>query len=81
MIVHESDVRCIITVTKGVLVVHDTPFRCQMYYYCNQRSVTVVHDSDVRCIITVIKGVLTSVHESDVRCIITVRKGVLMVHE
>ena len=61
-----TDVRCIITVRKGVLD-----------WYMNQMSdvlitvrkgVLVVHESDVRCIDYCKKGVLV-VHESDVRCI------------
>ena len=65
--VHESDVRCIVTVRKECWW-----YMNQMYCYC-KKGVLIVHESDGRCIVTVIKGVLV-VHESDVRCIVTVRK-------
>jgi hypothetical protein len=48
-VVHESDVRCIITVRKECWW-----YMNQMYCYC-KKGVLVVHESDVRCIITVRK--------------------------
>jgi hypothetical protein len=48
-VVHESDVRCIVTVRKECWW-----YMNQMYCYC-KKGVLVVHESDVRCIVTVRK--------------------------
>jgi hypothetical protein len=48
-VVHESDVRCIITVKRECWW-----YMNQMYCYC-KKGVLVVHESDVRCIVTVRK--------------------------
>ena len=52
--VHESDVRCIVTVRKECwwYMIHHV----KMYYYCKKGVLTSVHESDVRCIITVTIG-------------------------